>query len=185
MSLHLTLVAHAATSATRRAAFPADEPLEPSSAAKAAALAGTLRRVDVAWTSPALRAVQTAAALGLDATVDPALTDIDLRSWSGRSLAEVQAADAAGLSRWMADPEAAPHGGESVVDLLARVATWMDRMSGREGRILAVTHPAFVRAAILTALDANASAFWRIDVEPLCFATLLRSFSHWTLRGLG
>ena len=185
MSLRLVLVAHAATRATRQAAFPTDEPLEPSGAAKAAALAGTLGRVDVALTSPALRAVQTAAALGLDAEIDPALMDIDLRFWAGRSIAEVEASDAVGLARWMLDPAAVPHGGESVVDLLARVASWMDGMGGREGRVVAVTHAAFIRAAILTVLDAEAGAFWRVDVEPLGLATLLHSGSHWTLRGLG
>ncbi len=184
MSLRLTFVAHAATAATRQAAFPADEPLEPLGARKAAALAEALGRVDAAWTSPALRAVQTAVALGLDATADAALADIDMPRWAGRSLAEIQASDAAGLSRWMTDPAASPHGGESVTDLLGRVESWLDSMRHHDGRVLAVTHPSVIRAAVIVALDADPGSFWRVDVEPLYLATFLGRSRRWTLRGL-
>ncbi len=182
MSRRLTLVAHAATEATRQAAFPTDETLEPSGAAKAAALAGTLGRVDAAWTSPARRAVQTAAALGLEATADPALADIDLALWAGRSLAEIEAADAAGLKRWTNDPAAAPHGGESVDHLLRRVRRWLDERASDPGHVVAVTHAAVIRAAVVVALDAAPAAFWRIDVEPLCFASFRSRGGRWTFR---
>ncbi len=182
MGVRLTLVCHAATEATRQAAFPLDEPLEPLAAAKAAALAASLARVDQAWTSPALRAKQTASALGLDAAIDPALADLDLRLWAGRRLEEVEASDAAGLRRWSTDPTAAPHGGESVERLLRRVGGWLDGKAGHQGRLLAVTHAAIIRAAILVALDAHPRAFWRIDVEPLCFATLQQHGGGWTWR---
>ena len=76
--MRLTLVSRAPTSAVWEVAFPADEPIDSQGQAKASALAGELRRVDAAWTSPALRATQTAAALQLDPTIDPTLRDIDL-----------------------------------------------------------------------------------------------------------
>ncbi len=186
MSLRLTLVCHASTGATRRAVFPLDEPLEPAGAAKAAALAATraasLGRIDRAWSSPALRALQTAAALGFDAAVDPALADLDPGRWAGRSLAEVEASDAAGLRRWATDPAAAPHGGESVERLLRRVTDWLDARAAGDGRLLAVTHAAVIRAAIVATLGAAPEAFWRIDVEPLGIATLHRRPGGWTWR---
>ncbi len=182
MGLRLTLVCHAATAATRRAAFPSDEPLEPSGLARARALAGTLGRVDAAWTSPARRAVETAAALDLHATADPALADLAMPLWAGRSLAEVEASDAAGLLRWRMDVDASPHGGESVVDLLRRAEAWLDGIRHREGRVVAVTHPAFIRAATVVALDARPGSFWRIDVEPLCLLALLGRRDGWVLR---
>ena len=77
MSVMLTLISHASTRAVRDVAFPMDEPLDPQGRAQAAALAGEIRRVDAAWTSPALRARQTADALTLSATIEPALRDID------------------------------------------------------------------------------------------------------------
>jgi hypothetical protein len=79
------MVSHASTDAVRDAAFPLDEPLDTGGEAKARALAASLRRVDAAWSSPALRARQTAVALGLDAATDPVLRDIDLGRWAGQS----------------------------------------------------------------------------------------------------
>ena len=119
MNARLTLVAHASTAATARAVFASDEGLEPRGAAAAAA-ATRLRRVTRAVCSPARAAVETAAALGLAATVDAGLADWDLGEWRGRALDEV-----AGVAEWVADPDAAPHGGESLTALLARVADWL------------------------------------------------------------
>jgi broad specificity phosphatase PhoE len=185
MSLRLTLIAHAATDATRQAAFPLDEGLEPRGLDRAAGLAGHLGRVDAAWAGPSLRARQTAAALGLSASVDPALADIDLGDWAGRPLAEVASADAEGLALWTTDPAATPHGGESVAQLLRRVSTWLDRMQSSKGRRVAVTHAAVIRAAMVLVLDANPRSFWRIDVEPLCFARLDAHGGQWKLRSFG
>jgi broad specificity phosphatase PhoE len=184
MAVRLTLICHAATQATRKARFPADEPLEPQGLAAAAGLAPVARRVDVALTSPALRAVQTAAALGLTATVDAALADIALGNWAGRSLGEVEAADPSGLAEWMSDPAANPHGGETLLAVMARMAAWLDLMARCEGRIVAVTHAAIIRAVTLITLDAPPIAFWRIDVAPLGVASFRGWGGRWTLRSL-
>lgn len=184
MSLRLTFIAHGATEATRNAAFPRDEPIEPASAAKAAALAPRLPRADAVWVSPALRAVQTAAALGLTASVEPLLADIDPGSWAGKSLAEIEAADAAGLAMWLKDPAAAPHGGESVMNLLNRIESWMEKMDRHEGRVAAVTHPAVIRAAAIVALNAEPNSFWRIDIQPLSLSHFHASTGQWTVRSL-
>jgi broad specificity phosphatase PhoE len=184
MAVRLTLICHAATRATREVRFPTDEALEPQELAATARLAPVARRIDFALTSPALRAVQTAAALGLSATVDAALADIALGSWAGRSLAEVEAADPSGLAAWMSDAAANPHGGETLRAVMARTAAWLDLMARREGRIVAVTHAAIMRAATLIILDAPPIAFWRIDVAPLCLASFQGRNGRWTLRSL-
>ena len=184
MSLRLTLISHAATEATRAAAFPLDEPLEPQGLARAAVLARDMGRVDAAWTSPALRALQTAEALGLDASVDPALADIDVGHWAGKSLADVEASDPVGLGRWMDDPGSAPHGGESIEGLLRRVARWLDTAAGGTGRIVAVTHAAVIRAAIIHAIHAGPTSFWNIDVAPLCRVEFRSDGERWVLRSL-
>jgi broad specificity phosphatase PhoE len=185
MSVILTLICHASTLAVRNAAFPMDEPLDPQGHAKASALAADMRRVDAAWTSPALRARQTADALGLDATIEPALRDIEFGTWSGRSLAEVEATDPAAVAVWTTDCMAAPHGGESIIDLLHRTAPWFDTVGKAEGRIAAVTHAAVMRAAIILALDANPVSFWRIDIPPLCRVRLRGNAGRWTLLSVG
>jgi broad specificity phosphatase PhoE len=185
MPARLTLICHAATAATRGAAFPADEGIEPG----AAELAARLRRADRpwtrAWTSPALCARQTAAALGLEATVHSGLRDCGYGRWSGRKLADVQAEDPDGVAAWLADAAATPHGGEARSALLARVAAWLRERVAESGRIVAVTHPAVIRAAVMAVLDVPAAAFWRIDVEPLSVTELRSDGTRWTLRAAG
>jgi broad specificity phosphatase PhoE len=91
LTTHLRLVCHASTSAVRTAAFPADEQLEPQGREKLAIIQYRLRHADRCWSSPALRAIQTAEALQLDAIVEPMLRECDYGTWSGRSFDEVQA----------------------------------------------------------------------------------------------
>jgi broad specificity phosphatase PhoE len=181
MSPILTLVCNASTKAVRGVAFPLDEPIDQQGHAKTLALASRLRRVDVSWTSPALRAKQTAAALGLNAAIDTALRDIDFGDWGGRSLTEIEAAAPDAVSRWVTDSSAAPHGGESITELLQRISAWLDIVAKTDGRVLAVTHAAVIRAAIILALDANPVSFWRIDVAPLCRVRLRSNSARWTL----
>jgi len=182
MSLRLTLIAHGATAATRDARFPRDEPLEAAANTKAAALARHIGRVDVAWSSPALCSMQTAEALGLMVSIQPLLADIDHGAWAGKSLAEVEAADPAGLAQWTEDPAAAPHGGEAVEHLLQRIRVWLEQAANESGRIVAVTHPAVIRAAAVVALDAPPKSFWRIDIEPLSLSRLDSHAGRWTVR---
>ena len=144
MTLRLILVCHAGTSAMRAGAFPADEPIDNAGAAKAAALARRLPRADRAWTSPALRARQTAAALGLDAAVEAALGQLDFGRWAGRPLAEIEAEEPLALAAWLADPATAPHGGEDFSAVLGRVTTWLDNCREETGRLVAVTHAAVI-----------------------------------------
>ena len=67
----------------------------------------------------------------------------------------------------MTDPDAAPHGGESLTALLARVRAWLEEQAALDGTAIAITHGGVVKAAVVAALDAPPSAFWRIDVSPL------------------
>ena len=58
----------------------------------------------------------------------------------------------------------------------------MDTLTTRRSRLVAVTHPAIIRAAILVALDAPPKSFWRIDIAPVS-RTVLHFRGHaWTLR---
>lgn len=175
------LVRHARTAAVRRAAFPVDEPLDERGRADAAALVGTLSAPEVLC-SPARRARETCAALGLDEPVeDPALAECDFGTWAGRTLAEVHADDPGGVTAWMTDPEAAPHGGESLRTFAARVAGWMGAQADRDGGAIVVTHGGVVRTAVAHALDAPVQATWRIDVTPLRVTELHAHDGRWTV----
>lgn len=159
--VRLSLVSHAMTDATAAGRFPTDEPLSPLGHRQADAV--ELVVVDSAYCGPEKRARQTAELLGLSAVVEPQLADLDFGSWRGIDLAGVRPAD---LAVWLTDPTQAPYGGESVVELVRRVRRWMDGLAPLRGRLVAVTHPAVIRAAILVALDAPPKSFWRIDIAP-------------------
>lgn len=177
----LVLVRHARTSAVRQAAFPVDEPLDDRGRADAAALAGSFR-ADEVLASPARRARETCAALGLEAVVeDPALAECDFGAWAGRSLAQVHEDDPAGVAAWMTDPDAAPHGGESLRAFAARVAGWLNGQAGRDGAAVVVTHGGVVKAAVAHALGAPVEATWRIDVAPLRTTELHAHDGRWTV----
>jgi broad specificity phosphatase PhoE len=184
VTARLTLICQAATSATRPAAFPRDEPIE-ASAREAATLATALRHADRAWTSPALAARQTAEALGLDATVAEALRDCDYGRWQGRRLAAVEAEEPEAAELWTSDPAATPHGGESLLALMRRAADWLESQAGNDGHTVAISHAPVIRALIVAAILAPPQSFWRIDVGPLARVALSRSGGQWRLRALG
>ena len=177
----LTWICHAATAATRQAAFPADESIEDRQLDAAHALAGGIGVHDRVLVAPERRTRQTADALGLAASVDPDLKDCDYGRWCGRSLADLSETEPDALSSWLADPEAAPHGGESVADTIKRMAIWLDRHASDSTRLLAVSHPAVIRAAVVHVLEAPASSFWRIGVAPLSLMRMSHDGRRWTL----
>jgi broad specificity phosphatase PhoE len=84
----------------------------------------------------------------------------------------------------MTDPNSSPHGGEALSDVLGRVGAWVDARRQSPGRTIAVTHSAVIRAAVIRAVDATASAFWHLDVGPLCEVWLRSDGRRWTLRSL-
>ncbi|WP_227981614.1 histidine phosphatase family protein [Nocardia spumae] len=173
----LTLVSHGMTEAMRAARFPADEPIEQHArgiAADTAALRGDAVRI-----GPEVRAAQTAALLGLSGSVDPALRDLDCGQWAGIAMDALAPAE---LMAWMSDPGYRGHGGESITDVLDRVRGWLDTRAADGQRIVAVTHPAVVRASVLTALSAPPESFWRIDIPPLSATALHGRGTTWTVR---
>jgi broad specificity phosphatase PhoE len=181
---HLRLLCHAATAAVRSSAFPADEPIDSEARQKLALPPFRLSRADRCWTSPALRARQTAQGLQLDAAVEPMLGDCDYGRWAGRSFDEVQAKEPDAIAEWLRDPASAPHGGESILALIERVAAWLDRESGTPRRVLAVTHASIIRAAIVHAIGAPPHSFWRIDIAPLSLTRLSGAHDRWTLASI-
>lgn len=185
MTARLTLICHAPTDAVRKAAFPADEPLDEQGRAQAAALAASVRSVDCIWTSPELRARQTAEALHLDATAQEALRECDYGAWKGCTFADVQARDPEGISAWLKDPAAMPHGGESLLSLIQRVAQWLDAEKAANRKAILITHASIIRAAIVHALSAPPQSFWRIDIAPLSATRLSGAHGRWNLASAG
>jgi broad specificity phosphatase PhoE len=183
MTIRLTLLAAAPGPALRAARFDDDQPLDARGLEAARSAAAALPpAAQHHFTAPSLRCRQTADALGIPALVEPALRDLDMGTWRGRALDELADQNPAGLGAWTSDPTAAPHGGESVTELCRRVGAWLDALPPGTGRALTVTEPAVIRAAIVHALAAPPTAFWRIDVLPLSITRLTGRTSRWNLR---
>lgn len=175
----LTLVSHAMTDAVSAGRFPTDEPLNAAGRRQVGPSIDFGSTQFASLCGPEQRCVQTAELLGLHAVIEPRLADLDCGRWRGDVLGGVSAAD---LAVWLTDPTSAPHGGESVVELMDRVAGWLESMSAGRSRTVAVTHPAVIRAAILLALDAPPKSFWRIDVTPASRTVMHFRGQAWTLR---
>ncbi|MEV6117496.1 histidine phosphatase family protein [Streptomyces sp. NPDC052109] len=185
MTSRVLLVSAATSASLRQARFDDGGSIDDGGAARARAAAGGLPPAARARTSPGLRCRETAAALGLDgvaALAVPELAGLDVGRWRGRTLDEVGAAEPEAVGRWLTDPDCAPHGGESVRDLCARVGRWLVDTQALEGRTLAVVEPEVVRAAVVDALGLPATVFWRLDVPPLSMTELSGRAGRWNLR---
>jgi broad specificity phosphatase PhoE len=185
MTARLILICHASTDAVRRSAFPADEPLDDIGRTGAAVLAGHLPNADRCWTSPESRTRQTAEALRVNANVQPLLRDCDYGHWRGRIFDDVCAREPDGVSAWLRDPAATPHGGESILGLMQRVAEWLAGEHAQHHRSIVVTHATIIRAAIVCAIEAAPQSFWRIDVAPLSITRLSGTNGRWNLSSAG
>ncbi len=178
------MIAHGATGATRAARFPQDEPLEPGAERAARQLAVALPLNPgraTALTGPEMRCRQTAQLLQLSQpATDQALADWQAGDWTGRTLDELAAQQPGGVQEWLENPHARPHHGENLTEVISRAGRWLDERD--QDRVIAVTHPALLRAVAVHALQAPPSSFWRIDVPPL--STLLASGEpgRWSVR---
>jgi broad specificity phosphatase PhoE len=183
--LRLYLLAHAPTPAQRLLRFPADEEIEAVDPAALQHVVGEIGACRAALRGPERRAEQTAAALGVAAAPCPEIRAWDAGRWTGQTVASVVEHDPEGFRAWRLDPEATPHGAESLNDLLERVGAWLDAQAGTDGRVLVVADPAVIRAALVHVLDAGPQTFWRLDVRLLSLAVVQHAQNDWRLRSLG
>jgi len=178
MPTRLLLIAHAPTEATRLAAFPLDEPIEGTVAPI------PLPHANRVYAAPELRTRETAVALGLVTETQLLLSDLNLGRWKGKTFDAMLAEGPDAIAAWTSDPASRAHGGESVEELIARIRPWLGHQQEEGGRVIAVTHPAVIRAAVVVVLGAPAASFWRIDIAPLARVELRSDGRRWTLRGI-
>ena len=162
-----------AMSVQKRYAGRSDVPLTDVGIQQAAAAAKRLASVGLGAivTSPLLRAVQTAqevaAATGAAVVTDDGFRETDFGAWEGRTFAEVRERWPAELTAWLADPEAAPPGGESFADVSARVTAGLDRvLAARPGQtVLVVSHVTPIKTLVAAALLAPPAALYRMHLD--------------------
>ena len=200
----LRLLAAALTPGLRQARFGGDDDLDEGGLRAALALSGQVGGRDDTWVcGPSRAARRTAVACGLPEqrsqlggaaggfggwdglTLDSVvvgqvvaeLADPDYGRWDGLTLDDVAGTDPEGLGAWLTDPQAAPHGGESLAAVRLRVGAWLDLQAGRD--LVVVAHPVLVRAALVHALGLPDAAVWQLDVAPLSVTRLTHRAGRW------
>lgn len=110
--------------------------------------------------SPLRRAGETASALGVPVEVDERWIELDYGDFEMRPVSGVSAEE---WTRWRADLDFAPPGGESIAALGRRVRAACEDLAeeARESHIVVVTHVSPVKAALAWALGVSDSVAWR------------------------
>lgn len=179
----LLLVRHGATehSAQRRFSGRNDLALDAAGERQAAAVARRLAaRTDVraVVSSPLRRARQTAdlvgAGLGLEVTESPDFAELDFGAWEGLTMREVADRFPGELSAWAGSAASAPPGGESFAALARRVRRGRDAVVAAHpgGTVVVVTHVTPIKTLVQVALDAPASALFRLHLDPASLTVL-------------
>jgi ribonuclease H / adenosylcobalamin/alpha-ribazole phosphatase len=146
--------------------------------AEAAAVRAKELGIEVVVSSPLRRARETAdvvaATLGLPVEVDDDLTELDFGDLEGLTFDEALAEHPLATRRFMADVAAAAPGGESVVQVSARVARARARLLQRHaGRtVLVVSHVTPIKLFLAAALDAGDAIVHRVFLDAASFCTV-------------
>ncbi len=139
--------------------------------------------VDAVVTSPLLRARETAdllhGQLGWPrAAVDDRWAEVAFGDWDALTAGEASARDPELFRRWLDDAGTRPPGGESVLDLEARVADGLGDLlqQHRGATVVVVCHMTPIRSVVRQLLGAGEQALWRLRVAPGSLTTT----RHWS-----
>lgn len=127
--------------------------------------------IDAVVSSPLQRAYDTAsasaAALGLDVTVDDDLIETDFGDWEGLTFREASERDPELHGRWLRDTAVPPPRGESFDAVARRVGAAQRRLVERyAGRtVLVVSHVTPIKTLLRVALDAGPAMLYRLHLD--------------------
>ena len=127
-----------------------------------------LRGVEAVISSPLARCRETADAIaslsGATVAIDDRFIELNYGDWEGRPVAEVTGDE---WTRWRADIEFEPPGGESLAALGTRVRRGLDDLVERAivDDVVVVTHVSPMKAAEAWALGVGDEVSWRMFVS--------------------
>jgi broad specificity phosphatase PhoE len=124
---------------------------------------------------------------GLAPTIVPALREMDMGRWDGLTAGEIRGRDPAAFADWMSRVGEFPFpGGESVPDLLARVAPAFDAIVGAHAgaAIAIVAHGGPNRALLCRALGVPLSHLLAFGQDYGALSVLEGGAEGWALRRL-
>lgn len=161
----LILVRHAQTESNAGGLLQGrhDLGLTDTGLAQARAVAAALRP-ELVVSSPLRRARQTAEAFGLPVVEDDRWVELDYGDLDRTPIKDVPA-DV--WQRWRAEPGWAPAGGESLVDVGARVRAACEELAPEavDRDVVVVSHVSPVKAAIAWALGTGDEVVWRLFLD--------------------
>jgi alpha-ribazole phosphatase len=119
---------------------------------------------DAVYSSPRLRARETAVAVNRDVVIDDDLREIDFGDLEGRSYDEIAATDPELYRAWMERPTTVSFpGGESFAELKIRALEALDRIRAAHEAAVVVTHGGVLRAGLAAWLGIPDEAIFRLD----------------------
>ena len=168
--LELYFIRHGQTEFSRENRFcgSIDPPLNEVGLRMAEAFGGAYadRRWDAIYSSPSLRARQTAAALarrvGVDPILDDGLREISYGEWEGLRHEDAKAQFPEVYAYWAEDTASrSTPGGETAFQVAARAAPVLERIKREhaEGRVLIVSHKATIRILTCALLGMDVRLF--------------------------
>jgi broad specificity phosphatase PhoE/ribonuclease HI len=180
--LRQLLVRHGETEMTaqRRYSGRADVPLTDRGLAQGTAvgarLAGLATPLAAVVTSPLERCVRTAelVAGGAPIVVDDDLIECNFGAWDGLRFDEVRERWPAELREFLASPEAAPPGGESLRQVAERSGRAVERLRQgyRSGLVAVVSHVFPIKVILRDALAAGDAFLYRCHLDPAGISTV-------------
>jgi len=174
----LWLIRHAPVGGLHGIIHDIDAPADVGDAAALLRLRGQLPGQHVAISSPARRARETAAALGLLVSSDPAFNEQDFGDWTGRSHEEIRRDSEAVYDEfWRAAAGNRPPGGESFVEQIARVRAGIEALPA--GDVIIVAHAGTIRAALALALEMPPDNALQFVIDPLSLTRVDRIGKAW------
>jgi probable phosphoglycerate mutase len=134
--------------------------------------------VDVIVTSTLRRTRQTAeevaAAIGVPVEEDADFRETDFGAWEGLTFTEAQRRWPDEVAAWLADPAAAPPGGESFAAVAGRVRAARERLMAAHLRqtVLVVSHVTPIKTLLTEALLAPPAAMYRMHLDVGAFSEI-------------
>jgi probable phosphoglycerate mutase len=140
--------------------------------AEAAAMRLAGLGLDVIVSSPLRRTRQTAeivaAKAGVDVVIEDGFAETDFGEWEGATFGEISQRSPEALQEWLADPNIAPPGGESMAATAKRIVAARQRTIAAypDQKVLVVTHVTPIKLMLRDALDAPLHSVFRIHIDP-------------------
>lgn len=137
------------------------------------------------YSSPLARTLETARpiarAAGLETIPESDLLEIDFGAWTGRPFDALETDP--GWQVWNAQrAHARPPGGESLLEVQARLARWLERVRAQHPgqRIAAVTHSDVIKAVVALVLGSSLDQHDRLEISPGSVSVL--ALGDWGLK---